>query len=188
MDFQQWVRPELRKLLPLDDQELGQVISYTNTLPDSEAAQHLENLLGDSPQSMSFIASFMSHRAKSGAQQAAGGHSGEKGGNPHQLASNNPFYIPPTPAVPSVGSASALSAPSASSDSKPPIYDAASHLPAYAAVPSGPPVLSGPSRHSGGPHVNNVIRASNLRARDEVSTCDLVLYGYITATCMVGTA
>ncbi|KAL2356697.1 C2HC5 finger protein [Cryomyces antarcticus] len=57
-----WALPRLSKLLPLDEDSLKQIITYTDTLPREAAAEHLKNLLGDSPQALEFIASFNSRR------------------------------------------------------------------------------------------------------------------------------
>lgn len=71
MDVSQWALPQLSKLLPLDDDSLKQVISYTESLPNREAADHLQNLLGDSPQALEFITSFNNRRkSKPGAVTA----------------------------------------------------------------------------------------------------------------------
>src|SRR5437773_7189827 len=43
---------QLAKLLPLPEQELEQVLEYASTLSKAEAAGHLSNLLGDSPQAV----------------------------------------------------------------------------------------------------------------------------------------
>ena len=58
-----WALPQLAKLLPLDEESLKQVIAYAETLSKDAAAEHLKNLLGDSPQSLEFISSFNSRRA-----------------------------------------------------------------------------------------------------------------------------
>jgi hypothetical protein len=62
MSLQDWALPQLSKLLPLDDQSLKEVISYTLSLPNNEAADHLQNFLGDSPQALEFITSFNNRR------------------------------------------------------------------------------------------------------------------------------
>ncbi|RMZ71312.1 C2HC5 finger [Pyrenophora seminiperda CCB06] len=62
MDVSTWALPQLAKLLPLDDDSLKQIISYTESLSQKEAADHLQNLLGDSPQALEFIASFNNRR------------------------------------------------------------------------------------------------------------------------------
>jgi hypothetical protein len=68
MDLSTWALPQLSKLLPLDDESLKQIISYTDSLSNREAADHLQNMLGDSPQALEFITSFNNRRKpKSGA-------------------------------------------------------------------------------------------------------------------------
>ncbi|OAK98490.1 C2HC5 finger protein [Phaeosphaeriaceae sp. SRC1lsM3a] len=62
MDLSTWALPQLSKLLPLDDDSLKQVISYTESLSNREAADHLQNFLGDSPQALEFITSFNNRR------------------------------------------------------------------------------------------------------------------------------
>lgn len=57
-----WAVPQLEKLVPLDQDSLNQIVSYTATLPRPAAAEHLRNLLGDSPQALEFISSFQSRR------------------------------------------------------------------------------------------------------------------------------
>jgi len=57
-----WALPRLSKLLPLDEDSLRQVISYTDSLSKAAAAEHLKNLLGDSAQALEFISSFNTRR------------------------------------------------------------------------------------------------------------------------------
>ncbi|EXJ66203.1 uncharacterized protein A1O5_10819 [Cladophialophora psammophila CBS 110553] len=61
-DLQSWALPRLGRLLPLDDDSLNEVIAYTSTLSKDAAAEHLKNLLGDSPQALEFISSFNARR------------------------------------------------------------------------------------------------------------------------------
>ncbi|KAF2434855.1 zf-C2HC5-domain-containing protein [Tothia fuscella] len=62
MALEKWALPQLQKLLPLDEESLKQVIQYTQTLPKAQAAEHLGNLLGDSPAAFEFITTFNSRR------------------------------------------------------------------------------------------------------------------------------
>lgn len=48
--------------MPLDDQSLNDIISYASSLSKDAGADHLKNLLGDSPQALEFISSFNSWR------------------------------------------------------------------------------------------------------------------------------
>jgi hypothetical protein len=62
MNLEEWALPKLSMLLPLDEASLKQIITYSDTLSKDGAAEHLKNLLGDSPQSLEFITSFNSRR------------------------------------------------------------------------------------------------------------------------------
>jgi hypothetical protein len=53
---------QIRKLLPLDDESLKQILAYSNTLSNEGAAEHLKNLLGDGPQALDFISFYNSKR------------------------------------------------------------------------------------------------------------------------------
>ncbi|GAB7359895.1 hypothetical protein MBLNU230_g7423t1 [Neophaeotheca triangularis] len=62
--LQQWALPRLQQLLPLDDDSLKQIITYADTLPKDQAAEHLGNLLGTDPKALEFIGSFNSRRQR----------------------------------------------------------------------------------------------------------------------------
>ncbi|KAI9870810.1 MAG: hypothetical protein M1830_003777, partial [Pleopsidium flavum] len=62
MALSTWAVSQISRLLPLDEESLKQIADYSSTLPKSEAAEHLKNLLGDSPQALEFISSFNSRR------------------------------------------------------------------------------------------------------------------------------
>ncbi|KAB8297657.1 hypothetical protein EYC80_001465 [Monilinia laxa] len=53
---------QLQRLLPLPEEDLKQVLDYANTLSKQAAADHFNNLLGESPGSIEFISSFNSRR------------------------------------------------------------------------------------------------------------------------------
>lgn len=57
-----WATTQLSHLLPLDKDSLKQIIDYTSALPKDAAAEHLKNLLGDSPKALEFISSFNARR------------------------------------------------------------------------------------------------------------------------------
>ena len=57
-----WATNQLSHLLPLDQDSLEQIIEYTSALPKDGAAEHLKNLLGDSPKALEFISSFNARR------------------------------------------------------------------------------------------------------------------------------
>ncbi|KAG5962224.1 hypothetical protein E4U58_003949 [Claviceps cyperi] len=53
---------QLSQLLPLPEEDLQQMLQYASTLSKPKAAEHFNDLLGDSPLAVDFIASFNSHR------------------------------------------------------------------------------------------------------------------------------
>jgi hypothetical protein len=150
MALEQWALPQLRTMLPLGDEELKQVISYTGTLPEKEATQHLSDLLGHSPMATDFIASYTDLRSKPSdvqpCQDTKTSHLSEK----QQISSNT--------SVNPVTSSSKVDKPAvdAKNTDKPPPY-------------SAPPATSKtPGRATSYHHTNNVIEAGKLRAVDEV--------------------
>ncbi|KAL4786033.1 putative zinc finger motif, C2HC5-type-domain-containing protein [Aspergillus varians] len=52
----------LAQILPLDSDSLTQILTYAADLSKEEAADHLKNLLGDSPAAFEFISAFNSRR------------------------------------------------------------------------------------------------------------------------------
>ncbi|KAJ5247812.1 hypothetical protein N7468_002795 [Penicillium chermesinum] len=62
-DLKTWGLPRLGQLLPLDEESLSQIIDYSASLPVDACADHLKNLLGDSPAALEFIASFNNRRS-----------------------------------------------------------------------------------------------------------------------------
>jgi Putative zinc finger motif, C2HC5-type len=61
-DLNSWALRQLQRLLPIDEQSLKEVITYAASLSREDGAEHLKNLLGDSPQALEFISSFNSRR------------------------------------------------------------------------------------------------------------------------------
>ncbi|KAJ5824854.1 hypothetical protein N7447_007194 [Penicillium robsamsonii] len=61
-DLSAWAAPRLSQLLPLDPDSLSQVIDYAVSLSREACADHLKNLLGDSPAALEFISSFNARR------------------------------------------------------------------------------------------------------------------------------
>lgn len=61
-DLSAWAAPKLSQLLPLDPDSLSQVIDYAASLSREACADHLKNLLGDSPAALEFISSFNARR------------------------------------------------------------------------------------------------------------------------------
>lgn len=62
MALSTWAKTQLSHLLPLDQESLNEIIDYTSALPKDAAAEHLKNLLGDSPKALEFISSFNARR------------------------------------------------------------------------------------------------------------------------------
>ncbi|KAH0536900.1 hypothetical protein FGG08_006271 [Glutinoglossum americanum] len=58
MDLQSWAVPRLRRLLPLDEDSLKQVVDYAATLPKEAVGDHFKELLGESSQALEFITAF----------------------------------------------------------------------------------------------------------------------------------
>ncbi|KAF2458121.1 hypothetical protein BDY21DRAFT_302092 [Lineolata rhizophorae] len=93
MDLTDWALPQLSRLLPLDEESLRQVITYAKTLSSDAAADHLGNLLGDSPQATEFISSFNSRRRPKAATSSGSQSRQNAGGN----SSNAPSSPMPKP-------------------------------------------------------------------------------------------
>jgi hypothetical protein len=69
-----WALSRIRSLLPLDDDSLTEVITYSLTLPKAEAAEHLKNLLGDSGAALEFIAEVNRRRSDDSASSGFTGN------------------------------------------------------------------------------------------------------------------
>lgn len=162
MALQEWeLQQRLSALLPLGEGELNQILSYVATLPTPEAKEYLNDLLGDSPEALKFIAAFNESRADS--NPSANGMADSKGG---QLAP--PDYQSP-PANPQNGSNMPNpDAKTAFSDSRATDQNNAGQVnqPASFAPPPMPPPTT--SRSSARHHTNQVIEAGKIRAQDEV--------------------
>lgn len=130
---------QLSALLPLEDGDLREVISYTNTLSDQAAVEHLEQLLGTSDSSTSFIEQFIKKR---------NGLSGDASRD-IKSASYAPPHGPPPVDSKHVNGGKEIQAP------LPPAYTPSEfHQP-------------GPQSATVYQHTNPVIEAAHLRARDE---------------------
>lgn len=64
-----WALPRLQRLLPIDDESLREIVSYTASLTKEAGAEHLKNMLGDSEQTFEFISGFNSRRPDVQAEQ-----------------------------------------------------------------------------------------------------------------------
>ncbi|KAJ5655141.1 hypothetical protein N7507_007091 [Penicillium longicatenatum] len=61
-DLAAWALPRLSQLLPLDEESLKQIVNYSADLAKDACADHLKNLLGDSPAALEFITLFNARR------------------------------------------------------------------------------------------------------------------------------
>ncbi|PLB49188.1 zf-C2HC5-domain-containing protein [Aspergillus steynii IBT 23096] len=71
-----WGVPRLSQILPLDEESLKQILSYAASLSKDEGAEHLKNLLGDSPAAFEFISSFSARKEPPSSQRARNADSG----------------------------------------------------------------------------------------------------------------
>jgi hypothetical protein len=120
MALQQWALPQLSKLLPLDDDSLRQIVTYADTLSNAEAAEHFRNLLGDSPEALSFISSFNEHRSNNRGTMSSKADDGRdikqnnQDGSTQGRSTQNqdlPAYAPPSYPPPSQRASKALIRP-----------------------------------------------------------------------------
>lgn len=84
-DVLAWGVPRLAQLLPLDEESLHQILTYSASLSKEASAEHLKNLLGDTPAVFEFIASFNSRREASQPSQPAASASSS---SPSSLTAN----------------------------------------------------------------------------------------------------
>ena len=61
-DLTAWALPRISRLLPIDEESLKEVMQYAASLSKADAAEHLKNLLGDSPQAFEFVSAFNARR------------------------------------------------------------------------------------------------------------------------------
>ena len=57
-----WALNQISRLLPLDEESLNQILEYNSSLPEQKSVEHLQELLGTSPQALEFISSFNARR------------------------------------------------------------------------------------------------------------------------------
>ncbi|KAF2159976.1 hypothetical protein M409DRAFT_60379 [Zasmidium cellare ATCC 36951] len=162
--LQAWAQPQLRDFLPLEDEQLEQIIAYAATLSGAEIIDHFTELLGDSQEVVQFAIEFKQRKAEMAATDISkhshdvkipNGAGTEKGGSRDsklepvqngQSPSNNGEKAPPP-------TSNKVAPPTGA----PPAY----------APPAGPPPGPGADRRNIRNHTNQVIEAGKLRARDE---------------------
>ena len=152
MALEQWALPRLSKILPLDEAELRDVLSYTKSLPESEGAEHLRGMLGDSPETNQFIISFYERRSETESATT-------KDAVRYQDKEFAPPAYPPPSASKATGGSNA-SMPNSTSKLR----------------PTNRPSENRASRARGIVHTNAVIEAAQVRARDEVRSMSWCLY------------
>lgn len=156
MALQEWeLQQRLAAVLPLDERELTQIVSYVNTLPDSEATDYLNGLLGDSPEAKKFVEAFHESRVSMDRNSSDLGTAGDSSllKSQHGPHTHN-------------GSSDAKAATSSNVQSIK--HDAAAQAdpsPRYAPPSDPPPRASRAVVHH---HTNKVIEAGKVRAQDEV--------------------
>ena len=147
-ELRQWALPQLSHLLPLSEDELRSIIDYVDPLPDSETQEHLQGLLGDSPEANQFLAQFIERREYFRAS-ARKQMSDEKSlaGSGVSVANGGSSVADPTHTLRPTDQQNA-----------PPAY----------VRPAGPPPANGGGARAALNHTNPVIEAARVRAKDEV--------------------
>ena len=166
MAVESWAVPRFADFLPLSESESRDIISYTNTLSDPEASQHLTELLGDSPEAGLFINSFLERRAHSKNQMSNYDKKQAMDGDVKQ-----PIAAPSSTEKQANGSYGTHQNQNSSNGMQlqpPPAYAPPSGPPpSKAQNPSGPPPSKTPSKVAVRHHTNQVIEAAKVRAIDE---------------------
>ena len=91
-----WAVPRLAQLLPLDDDSLKQIITYSESLSKDASADHLKNLLGESPAALEFIASFNARQANSSrSNDSFGANNTKPKESSSSIAASSMTQVPP---------------------------------------------------------------------------------------------
>ena len=163
MSLQEWqLQQQLATILPLEDEDLKQVISYARSLSPEDATKHLNELVGDSPEALRFIDAFNERDVKAN-------------GTASEHKSDLPSYSDPDAKQP-VGHSekTVLANDSKNTDNSAPMSN--TQQPNYM-PPAMPPPVGGSSRVSARTHMNKVVEAASIRSRDEVLSpqqCELI--------------
>jgi hypothetical protein len=169
MTAQQWeLEQQLGAVLPLGESELNQILSYIATLPDPEAAAHLKDLLGESPEASNFIALYNDYRMSNKTEGVNGNASY------HHSPAEKKFVMSQNPPSYDIGmsmNGAATRVVNTAKDVKISQNMSAqnddSSQPRSYAPPSGPPPEF--NRAAARRHTNIFIEAARVRAQDEVS-------------------
>src|SRR3954447_6220115 len=103
-----WAVPQLSSLLPLPEDELEQVVSYALTSPDistpAAAEAHFKDLLGHSPEVLSFVEGFSKRRfGQQQQQQQPPEDEGPPRGRKKAVRKKEPLNKLPPPRKPNEG-------------------------------------------------------------------------------------
>ncbi|KAK4500600.1 hypothetical protein PRZ48_008789 [Zasmidium cellare] len=159
-----WAQPQLRDFLPLEDEQLEQIIGYAATLSGAEVIGHFTELLGDSPEVVQFAVHFKQRKsdmAAHGGKQSLDVKIPNGAGEKSSSGSVNGTSMQNGQSATSSGNGE-KAAPRTSGKGAPPT----GAPPAYA-PPAGPPPGLGADRRNIRHHTNQVIEAGKVRARDE---------------------
>ena len=163
--LREWeLQQQLSAILPLGEGEVSQIISYVGTLSTPEATVYLHDLLGDSPEALTFVTGFTEKRA--------GIDTGE---GDDMVVNTDSKPAVRGAALPSKGQPR-IQADAGSSDAKetaitdgkskePNVPNPVGQAVSYAPPPGPPPQ---PKRVAAHHHTNPVIDAARIRAQDEV--------------------
>ncbi|ETN39844.1 uncharacterized protein HMPREF1541_06070 [Cyphellophora europaea CBS 101466] len=162
--LREWeLQQQLSAILPLGEGEVSQIISYVGTLSTPEATVYLHDLLGDSPEALTFVTGFTEKRA--------GIDTGE---GDDMVVNTDSKPAVRGAALPSKGQPR-IQADAGSSDAKetaitdgkskePNVPNPVGQAVSYAPPPGPPPQ---PKRVAAHHHTNPVIDAARIRAQDE---------------------
>lgn len=154
-DLEQWALPQLNHLLPLSEDELRPVINYVEPLSNPEASAHLQDLLGDTPEAVQFIAQFIDRRDYL------------RGSARKQMSDE----MSPTGLDRSTASGNSSNA----NNTILPISQTGKGAAPPYPPPARPPPAGGGGTTAARNHTNPVIEAARIRAQDEVKGTDVLM-------------
>jgi hypothetical protein len=168
MTAQEWeLEQQLGAVLPLGESELNQILVYIATLPDPEAAAHLKDLLGESPEASNFIASYNEYRM-SNKTEGVNGNANDHHSTAEKMpvTSQNPPSYDKGISTNDADTHVVNTANDIKHSQSVSAFCADPSQPRSYAPPSGPPPEF--SRAAARRHTNLVIEAARVRAQDEV--------------------
>jgi hypothetical protein len=160
MELREWeLQQQLSTILPLEEAELTQILDHVNRLSTPEATGYFNDLLGDSPEALKFIAAYHDARINTGAD----GDLGEVKSESHRSGQPSSEAVPEVTRVESGSGAQSTTISNEKGDKW--RAPTTAEPPAYAPPPGRPPQ---PARAPIRLHTNPVIEAGDVRAQDEV--------------------